>query len=189
MISLNNITKRYGDKDIFRDFSFCFPQQAVTCIYGKSGCGKTTLLHMILGLIKPDSGTVGGLKGMRTAAVFQEDRLCEGFSAAKNIQIVSPGVNKQEIHRHFIQVGLRDCESKSIQELSGGMKRRVAIVRAILYRPEILVMDEPFQGLDDQTRKQMIAYIRGQVKGSTVLLVTHNWEDAACFGTDSLLKL
>ena len=141
---------------------------------GPSGYGKTTLLRIIAGLEKPDAGSVEGVPE-QIGFVFQEDRLCEDFSAVSNVRLVTgKNMPKEEIVRHSLD--------KPVREYSGGMKRRVAIVRAVCYPAELLILDEPFKGLDEKLRMEVISYIRKYAKGKTVLCVTHEPEDAERLG-------
>ena len=95
-IQVKHLSKRFGDKVVFADFSAAFPQGKTTCVMGPSGCGKTTLLSLLLGLEQPDSGEITGLSGLRKSAVFQEHRLCEDVSAAANLRLVAPRLSRQE---------------------------------------------------------------------------------------------
>jgi NitT/TauT family transport system ATP-binding protein len=170
---------------------------------GKSGCGKTTLLRIIMGLEKPDAGTIKfNYVDMSTGitdkaddepiktiigAVFQEDRLCEAFDAVKNAWITADRkkYTTADVRQHLLDVGLTEDDiHKPVKELSGGMKRRTAIVRAILANSELLIMDEPFTGIDDKTYESVIEYIKRNTQDKTVLLVTHRREDAKQLNAD-----
>lgn len=170
---LEHIEKRFGDKIVLRDLSARFPAGACTAIMGPSGCGKTTLLRIILGLERPDGGRVLGRR-FPMSAVFQENRLFEDFSALSNLAAVSPKASREEMARHLTALGLGDSLSAPARTLSGGMKRRVAIARAVLAPGEILVLDEPFTGLDRETKGVVLDYLKTHTKGRTLLLVTHD---------------
>ena len=145
---------------------------------GASGCGKTTLLRILCGLLPPDSGRIDGAEGAWYSAVFQEDRLCENLTAAANIRLVTGNSrSREEIESALAAVGLADCSGKPVREFSGGMKRRTALVRALLAEYSVLVLDEPFKGLDESTREQTAGWCRKMTAGKTVILVTHDPRD------------
>ena len=145
---------------------------------GPSGCGKTTLLNILMGFLQPDKGTVTGIPEQKSA-VFQEDRLCEPFSAVSNIRMVCKrDVDIQTIKNHLAYVGIKENSiNLPVSELSGGMRRRVAIVRAILAESKIIFMDEPFKGLDADTKQIVIQYVKEHTRDKTVVLVTHSPEE------------
>lgn len=182
-ILLKDICKAYGTQPVLLHFSARFPAGQTTCIMGESGCGKTTLLHILMKLVRPDSGTIENMI-QSIAAVFQEDRLCEGFSAAKNIRLTArTPLSDETIRSHMAQVGLgEDAWGKPVRELSGGMKRRVAILRAVLSDRDVLLLDEPFKGLDESTRALTAEYLRKSSAGKTVLMVTHDSDEVALMG-------
>lgn len=182
-IQLKNICKSYGNKQVLRDFSAELQEGECTVIMGPSGCGKTTMLRILMGLEKPDKGFVEGIP-KRVSAVFQEDRLCKDFSAADNVAMVMERpVFREVIQRHLERIGLTGNFDQPIGQFSGGMKRRVAIVRAVLARGDLLILDEPFQGLDQATKKRVIEYLKEENQGRTVLVVTHDREEAELMGT------
>lgn len=170
---LEHVEKRYGDKVVLRDFSARFPGGECTCIMGPSGCGKTTLLRLILGLETPDGGQILG-RSFPMAAVFQENRLFEDFSALSNVTAVCPKERRPEAARHLMALGLGESLHAPVRTLSGGMKRRVAVARAVLAPGEVLVLDEPFTGLDRDTKAAVLAYLKDHTQGRTLLLVTHD---------------
>ena len=144
---LEQVTKGFGDHVVLQEFSARFPGGQCTCIMGPSGCGKTTLLRLILGLEQPDSGRILG-QTFPMAAVFQENRLFEDFSALSNVTAVCSKERRSEAAQHLIALGLGESLHAPVRTLSGGMKRRVAVARAVLAPGEILILDEPFTGLD-----------------------------------------
>jgi len=177
-IELKNISKRYGEKIVLNQLNIEFIEHQITCIMGPSGVGKTTLIHMLMGLVKADSGKMQGLEGKRITAVFQEDRLCESVDAIKNVLLVcDKKITDIQVMEEFREVGLIEYENKPVAQLSGGMKRRVTIVRALLPESDIIIMDEPFKGLDDELKKQVINYMKQKTKGKTVIIVTHDKEE------------
>ena len=170
---LENICKTYGEKTVLQDVSFVFPGGRRTCIMGPSGCGKTTLLRIILGLETPDAGTMTG-RPERLSAVFQENRLFEDFSALSNVAAVCSREDKGKIEEHLTALGLGDSLTKPVRTLSGGMKRRVAIARAVLAPGELMILDEPFTGLDKDTKAVVLEYLKTHPQGRTLILVTHD---------------
>lgn len=170
---LEHVEKRYGDKVVLRDFSARFPGGECTCIMGPSGCGKTTLLRLILGLETLDGGQILG-RSFPMAVVFQENRLFEDFSALSNVTAVCPRERRPEAARHLMALGLGESLHAPVRTLSGGMKRRVAVARAVLAPGEVLVLDEPFTGLDRDTKAAVLAYLKDHTQGRTLLLVTHD---------------
>lgn len=177
-IVLEHISKSFDGKEVLSDFSAVFSAGRVSCLMAPSGYGKTTLLRILLGLEKPDSGCVRGLEGCRMAAVFQEDRLCSNLSAQANIRLVNRNLSRRDALDALAAVGLADCGDQSVAAFSGGMKRRVALLRALLAEYDVLVLDEPFKGFDEELKAQMIAFTLARSAGRTVLLVTHDPSEA-----------
>lgn len=188
-IEVAGISKCFGSKRVLENFSAAFPCGAVSCIMGESGCGKSTLLNILMGLIKPDSGVITGLP-LRISAVFQEDRLCEEFSVAANLRIAAAkGITAADIEAALTALGLVENLRTPVRDLSGGMKRRVAIARALLAEGSLLIMDEPFRGLDDITRRAAAAYVRKSLDGRTLIAVTHDAEDAELLGAVQVVRM
>ena len=123
------------------------------------------------------------------SAVFQEDRLLNEMTAESNVRLVNPSLSLSDTINAMAELGLRESTYQSVRELSGGMKRRVAILRAVLHDSDILLLDEPFQGLDEETRKTVISFLRKKAENRTVLLITHNKEDAEDCGAEQILNL
>ena len=119
-IAVRNVSVSYGEKRVLTDFSAVFPAGRCTAIMGPSGCGKTTLLSVIAGLLVPDAGEVVGMPP-RFTMVFQEDRLCEDFTVAANLRLVTPRARSAEIPVVLAAVGLSALGAKRVTELSGGM--------------------------------------------------------------------
>ena len=190
MLALRHISKSFDGRSVLRDVSFDFPASAVTALRGPSGCGKTTLVNIILGLLAPDAGEVLLPADARVAAVFQEDRLIEHFSAARNVRLTAPAqVTDAQIYAALAELRLEDAGEKRVSQFSGGMRRRVAVARAVLYQPQILLRDEPFKGLDEDTRAQTAAFLRRVCAQATVVLVTHDAAEAALMGATAELRL
>ena len=179
---LTDITKSYGNRLVLENLSLSFPAGSVTCIMGPSGCGKTTLFNLITGTIKANSGTISGLPD-KLSIVFQEDRLCESFSAVSNIRLVTGNtMTEEEIVQHLEELGLGDSAYMPVCNLSGGMKRRVTIARAICYNADLILLDEALKGLDDERRHLTMDYIQKHSKGKTIICITHDPKEAEYMG-------
>ncbi len=182
-IILQGVSKSYSGLTVIKDFTAKMSYGEITCIMGPSGCGKTSLLNLLLGLSKPDQGNIQGLDQKTVAAVFQEDRLCNQIDAIENVKLASTiKLSSDRIIEEFQKVQLSEYINKPVSQLSGGMKRRVAIVRAILAGSEILVMDEPIKGLDLELKQIVLNYIKNATIGKTVIMVTHDINEAQFLG-------
>ena len=181
-IVISELSKSYGDNMVLDRYSAVIPENRVTFIMGPSGCGKTTLINILMGLIHKDNGTITGVPSHKSA-VFQEDRLCENFNAVSNVRLVcDKRIKNEEIILHLEKIGLKDNLGKPVIELSGGMRRRVAVVRAILAQSDIIFMDEPFKGLDDKTKAETMQYVVDNTKNKTVIIVTHDIDETNFLG-------
>ncbi|MBQ7645676.1 MAG: ATP-binding cassette domain-containing protein [Clostridia bacterium] len=186
-IIIDKISKSFGGKTVFKDFSAVIPLGKTTVIKGASGCGKTTLLRMISGLDVPDSGVIKNVPE-KISFVFQEDRLCEDFTAAGNIKFVTgKTLDKKTVISHLSELGLENDLSKPVKELSGGMKRRVAIARAVCFDADLIILDEPFKGLDKVLLRDVVGYLKKHTQGKTVIYVTHSDEESGLMGGDCLV--
>ena len=175
-IVIKDISKSYGENRVFSHFSWKIPQGSSCAVMAPSGVGKTTLLRLILGLERPDSGQILGVPSAK-AALFQEDRLFPRLSALKNIRMAVPKCSEDRAKAVLSALGLGDCCDKPVSSLSGGQARRVALARALVHGGELLALDEPFTGLDEASRVQAAEVIRRCRHGRTLLLVTHREED------------
>jgi len=185
-IKLLNISKKYGEHLALECVNFEIKEGVTTCIMGPSGCGKTTLLRLMLGLENFEEGMITGLSGLKKSVVFQEDRLCENLTVATNIRMISAKkIDDQLLLTAIEQVGLpSECLKRQVSQLSGGQKRRITILRALMSEYDILFMDEPFKGLDLETKKQVMRHVRNKTKGKTVVLVTHDQMECEAMGGD-----
>lgn len=170
-IRVEGLCKSYGGKPVLSGVSAVF-RPGITCISAPSGTGKTTLLRLVLGLERPDAGIIRGAD-CRWAAVFQEDRLLEDLPAAGNLRFVL-GEVPGEAGDLLARLGLDLSDPKPVRAWSGGMRRRLALARALLAPGEALALDEPFTGLDGENRARCLALIRGRARGRPVLLATHD---------------
>ena len=191
-ITLKNISKAFGEKSVLTDLNAVFEYGKITVIMGESGCGKTTLINIIMGLEKPDSGDISGIPE-KISAVFQEDCLSEDFSAISNLRaVVGKRVSKSDISELLISFGLTEKDICSpVNQLSGGMKRRVAIARALIAESGLIVMDEPFKGLDEETREKVASIVEQNVRntGRTLILITHDAEEADLIHADGIIRM
>lgn len=187
-IIVDNVSKSYGEQVVLKKLTVRFPEEKISCIMGPSGCGKTTLMRILLGLERADEGRVEGVPYGKISAVFQEDRLCENVSAIRNLKLVSEK-DEAELRREMETLRLGKAFGKPVRELSGGMKRRVAILRALLAPCGCIMMDEPLKGLDEETKIVTAGYIRKNAKEKTLIVITHDRQDLELLGADKLLTL
>lgn len=175
MIKLTDISFSYPEKEVLKDFSFTLNEKEHLALMGPSGCGKTTLLRVIMGLETAQAGEMEGLP-KPIAAVFQEDRLLGHLTALENAALA--GEDLQRAARILSALGLAEELQSKPDSLSGGMRRRVAIARALCTPSSLLILDEAFNGLDEETKKQTARVILEEWQGA-ILAVTHLPEEAA----------
>lgn len=188
-IIIKNLSKSFGDKRVLEGFDLTVPDGGICCIMGESGCGKSTLIKLIMGIYAPDGGEIAGVPG-KIAAVFQEDRLCEDFSALTNVRITAArGVTSARISEEFRALGLDGNEKTPARQLSGGMRRRVALIRAFMADAPLIILDEPFTGLDPDNRALAIDYVRARRAGKTIILVTHDASDADALVAEQVVRM
>ncbi|MBM6919464.1 ATP-binding cassette domain-containing protein [Intestinimonas butyriciproducens] len=182
-ITLRNIQKSFGAKKVLTGVDYTLEDGKIYCLMGPSGMGKTTLLRILMGLENPDAGTIDGLGENDIAAMFQEDRLFMWLSPVENVAIMyKTKPDREKIAENLAKILPADCLSQPVSQLSGGMKRRVALARAMHFPAKLIILDEPFTGLDKDTRQQVIDYIL-EMKGDRILLVaTHGVDDAKLLG-------
>lgn len=186
-IQISKLNKSFVDKTVLKDFSLNIPKGQTTVIMGPSGCGKTTLLNILMGLETPDSGSIHP-QPERISAVFQENRLSEDHTALRNIKMVLPKEDYPKAEIILSALGLHDSLRKPVRELSGGMKRRVAIARSLVFEADLYIMDEPFSGLDENTKQSVMEFVQKELSGKTAILVTHDPEEAAFF-SNTIIKM
>ena len=182
MLNIQHLEKRFGEKVLFRDL--CLTVDAPAVLWAPSGWGKTTLLRILMGLEAPTGGTVEGVG--RVGAVFQEDRLCPQLTAVQNVALVLPGDEiryKQDIICDFQRLGM-DTAALALPagRLSGGQKRRTALLRALWAPADTLLLDEPFTGMDPETLGAAAALLAQRSAGRPVLLATHDREAIRLLG-------
>ena len=185
MIKLENICKSYDEKTVLDNIMAEFPDDSITCIMGESGAGKTTLVRIIAGFENADRGTVSGAGVV--SFDFQEDRLINDISAADNIMLVLDkndfGGHDKKMMRKIINENLAEVlkdypSDKSTGTYSGGMKRRVCLVRAMMKKSDTVILDEPFTGMDEETKILAAEYIKKHRDGRICIVVTHEKSDS-----------
>ena len=177
-IGLSHVSFMYPEKTVLEDFSMALPKTGVVCLVGPSGCGKTTLLRLLAGLEHPQQGKVR-CPG-RVAVVFQEDRLLPWATARQNVAAVLHAPRREalrEADAWLTRAGLAGSEGLQPEALSGGMRQRVSLCRALAFRPDVLLLDEPFHALDEKTREACVTMLQ-QGSQKLTLLVTHAQEEA-----------
>ncbi|MDR0500590.1 MAG: ATP-binding cassette domain-containing protein [Coriobacteriales bacterium] len=175
LLQICSLNKSFGDRQVLRDFNCSIMAGEIVSFAGPSGHGKTTLLRIIMSLQEPDSGKLRWCGHPRISAVFQEDRLCANLSALANcLLVVSDEERRSSVSETLKQLGLASHEQQPVGELSGGQQRRVALARALVSDYDLLILDEPFKGLDPETKDDVIAYTKANVANKTVILVTHD---------------
>lgn len=180
-LQLTGIKKSYGSLTVLDGLELTFWPRANYCIMGPSGSGKTTLLHLLLGLEQPDHGSITG-QPAHFSCVFQEDRLFEQLSPVDNLLLTTPGLTRSQIKTQLSALLPAESLTRPVSSLSGGMKRRVAIGRALLAPSQAIIMDEPFTGLDEKTKKAVIQFIKGTKKDRLLIISTHQPEDVQLLG-------
>lgn len=188
-VILRDLSKSFDKNRVLDRLNWRFPGGQISCVQGPSGCGKTTLLRLIAGLEAPDSGEIRGADGKKISAVFQENRLLENLTAEKNILLTArPGFTRTDARKLLDELGLSDTAQRRTCELSGGMQRRVAVARALAADYELLLLDEPLTGLDDDARLRVLRRIQADLNGRTAIWITHD-PDAAALLNAPLLRL
>lgn len=177
MLKINSLTFRYGEATVLANVSHLFLHGGITAVTGASGSGKTTLLYLLAGLSKPTAGHVSNDYG-RTAVVFQEPRLFPWMTALENVKTVCGDEALARTHLDAL-FEENDVADKYPSELSGGMKQRVAIARALSVSPDLLLLDEPFKGLDEATKRRTAEVVLRVMAGKTCILITHDESDLA----------
>lgn len=176
-IQLEQVSFHYPDgKAVFEKISLSVSAQDRICFHAPSGGGKTTLFRLILGLEQPASGVVLRSEGIRFAAVFQEDRLLPWKTALENAALFS---NRAAAEAMLVRLGLAEALEQLPSALSGGMKRRVALARALCAPFDVLVLDEAFTGLDEAAKQLCLEAVQECCQGKTLLMASHDAKEAA----------
>lgn len=182
--NIKNINKTYGNKVIFRDFEIDFYRDKVNCIIGKSGCGKTTLLNIISGVIKSDIEDFETLERFKLSYIFQEDRLIQWLTVEENIKLIGKKYYDESVidsvcDKYLELVGIGEYKKYYPQMLSGGIRQRVNIARAFICPSKVIIMDEPFKSIDAKNKKMIIERLKEIFKKEkrTAIFVTHDIEE------------
>ena len=181
MIRFTDVCFAYDETPVLTNLTFECPPGSAIWLTGANGTGKTTAIHLALGLITPTSGQVES--PTNTSAVFQENRLCEHLTAVANVRLgLQRKTTNQELLGELAQAGLPSGEAiRPVSQLSGGQRRRVALVRALLRQSDILCLDEPFTGVDEPSLDDLVTYTLARLSNRSVLLVCHDPDLAAAF--------
>lgn len=185
MINLINVYKKYNDIEILNNFSISFEENKITCLFGPSGVGKTTIANIAAGLVSVDSGLIKGSENAIFSYVFQDPRLLSWYSVYNNIDFVLKDVYDDKkrvtiVNNYIDMVELNGYESYKPNALSGGMCQRVSLARAFAYPSNFLILDEPFKGLDLKLKIEMMKLFKKLWLESrrTVLFITHDVDEA-----------
>jgi len=183
-LELIHVYKNFGDKNVFTNLNLSFSEKKVTAVMGPSGSGKSTLINLMLGIYRPDYGELKGFKDKRFSVVFQEDRLLEHKNGINNILFA---VRNPKVHEARAWELMMDCELsedayKKTRDYSGGMKRRLSLCRALISDFDVLILDEPFKGLDEALKPKIMDVVQKHSAYKTVILVTHDKSEAVYFG-------
>lgn len=186
MLRTEDLTVVLGEKTVIEGFSYDFPEGETTVILGGSGSGKTTLINALALSLKPTLGKV--VNDHKTVSrVFQEDRLIPSYTCVKNLTCV--GVTEAKAQEYLEKTELADAAGKRPAELSGGMKRRLALARALAFTADLYLFDEPLSGLDPETALRIARLIKSELSGKTAVIVTHNEDAAGIMATAGMIRL
>lgn len=191
MLKIETLSFSYGKTKVLQDLNLSLEPGELLSVMGPSGCGKSTLLHLIAGLRRPFGGTLT-VSAKQISYVFQEPRLFPWLTVAENLAAVLPDPKQSNgrIEEVLERVGLADAKGLYPKELSGGMKIRVSLARALLWGGDLFLLDEPFSALDEELRTRLTCELRDYFKqnGISAILVTHQSTDAEIFA-DRILRL
>jgi len=188
MITFTNVDMRFKDLVVMENFCESFEENKISCILGPSGCGKTTILNLLSGIINEDGGQI--TKTDSVSYVFQDEALVPQKTARKNLELVLKSIYKDKtelsavINRFFRISGLENYADLYPHEMSGGMRQRLSLIRAFAYPSDVLLMDEPFKGLDIALKDSLIKSFLSLYDDDkrTVIFVTHDIDDALMTG-------
>lgn len=189
MINIVNLEKSYNNKVIFSKFNLNISRDDRIAITGESGIGKTTLILTIAGILSPDKGEIISNTPLKPAIVFQENRLLENATIFENIKVVNKDISRDKLEEYLSEMGLKDFIDYKIKELSGGMKRRVAIIRAILFSSNIVIMDEAIKEVDEESRQKIVYFINKYLKERPLIFVTHNERDLTELKANKIVEM
>lgn len=184
LIRLAGIGKCFDGRWVFRHLSLDVPERGIVAVTGASGSEKTTLARIAMGLTAPSEGTVLHRGGLRASILFPEDRLLPHLTIDQNLRYV--GLRPEEVRPMARRLGIGDHMDSYPDALSTGMKRRASFLRAIHHPADVVLLDEPFKGLDDELRLLLADEIRARSRSAAVLLVDHDRELVVGIADDSL---
>lgn len=187
ILEVKNLSYNLAQRVIIDKFNLSIKRGEIITLFGPSGCGKSTFLRLVSGILRPSSGEIR--VDSKIAYMFQEHRLFENLTAYENIALVMEKADSKWIYEMLDELGIGICEAKQYpKELSGGMRTRVAFVRTMAINAELILLDEPFNGLDFAMREILIARVQSLAKerGFSVILVTHDAYEA-CTISDRIL--
>ena len=188
-IIITDLCKSFDDNEILKNVNITLEDSSIYCLMGASGIGKTTILRILMGLERADSGCISGIDTKNISCMFQEDRLIPDLSAIDNVRIVLRRKNNRaEVRNNLLSILPDDSLDLPVSSLSGGMKRRVALARALSYPGKLIILDEPFTGLDKDTKLNVINYILKMRNNRTLLIATYGTDDADLLGA-KIIKL
>lgn len=172
-IRFEKVSKRFGENAVLSGVDWRLSAGERWLVQGPSGVGKTTLLRLLVGLETPDSGRVTGSENARFSMCFQENRLCERMSSVTNVAMVCPRPDMETIRAALLELLPEEALDRPAGTLSGGMARRTALARALLAPSDVVVLDEPFAGLDAETRERALDFTLTYLHGRALALVSH----------------
>ena len=188
-IIITDLCKTFDDNEVLKNVNITLKDNSIYCLMGASGIGKTTLLRILMGLEHADSGSISGIDIKSISCMFQEDRLIPYLSAIDNVRIVLRGKNnRDEIRNNLLSILPDDSLDIPVSSLSGGMKSRVGFARALSYPGKLIILDEPFTGLDKDTKLNVIDYILKMRNNRTLIIATHGTDDVNLLGAE-IIKL
>ncbi|MBR6726629.1 MAG: ATP-binding cassette domain-containing protein [Clostridia bacterium] len=187
MITLSNVTRRFGEKTVLSNLSFTFPDKGIFALMGPSGSGKTTLLRLLAGLDKPDGGQIESTH-QKIAVAFQEHRLLPWLNCLDNLKLVLPKdkISLDLAAQWLEALELSDAATLYPKALSGGMKQRLSLARALCYGGDLLLLDEPFSALDEGLKERIIPLIREVGREALTVVITHDRDEAEALGATIL---
>ena len=173
MLKVKDLSLTFNKSPVIDSLTYEFEENKVTAVIGESGIGKTSLLNILCGLLKPTGGDITN-DYKKIAVVFQEPRLFDWMTAEENVSTVS---DKETAAPLLSKMGLADSSDKYPRELSGGMQQRVSLARVLAYDADLVILDEPFKGLDAEMRREISEFVFERLRGKTVIMITHDATD------------